>query len=54
MSRVEHVKANARLVGVAPATADDFTKLFRAAKGLEERFNAEDSKTQSSQIKEKI
>src|SRR5258707_732304 len=28
MSRVEHVKANARLVGVAPATADDFTKPF--------------------------
>ncbi len=28
MSRAEHVKANARLVGVAPATAEDFTKLF--------------------------
>jgi aryl-alcohol dehydrogenase-like predicted oxidoreductase len=28
MSRVEHVKANARLVGVAPATVDEFTKLF--------------------------
>jgi aryl-alcohol dehydrogenase-like predicted oxidoreductase len=28
MSRVEHVQANARLVGVAPATVDEFTKLF--------------------------
>ncbi len=33
MSRVEHVKANARLVGVAPATADDFTKLFSRGEG---------------------
>lgn len=28
MSRVEHVKANARLVSVAPATVEDFSKLF--------------------------
>jgi len=28
MSRVEHVKANARLAGVPPATVDDFSKLF--------------------------
>jgi aryl-alcohol dehydrogenase-like predicted oxidoreductase len=28
MSRVEHVHANARLVNVAPATVDQFTKLF--------------------------
>jgi aryl-alcohol dehydrogenase-like predicted oxidoreductase len=28
MSRVEHVAANARLVGVAPATVDQFSKLF--------------------------
>jgi aryl-alcohol dehydrogenase-like predicted oxidoreductase len=28
MSRVEHVQANARLVNVAPATVDQFTKLF--------------------------
>jgi aryl-alcohol dehydrogenase-like predicted oxidoreductase len=28
MSRAEHVKANARLVGVPPATVDDFSKLF--------------------------
>jgi aryl-alcohol dehydrogenase-like predicted oxidoreductase len=28
MSRVEHVKANARLVSVPPATVDEFTKLF--------------------------
>ncbi len=28
MSRVEHVKANARLVGVAPATVEEFGKLF--------------------------
>jgi aryl-alcohol dehydrogenase-like predicted oxidoreductase len=33
MSRAEHVKANARLVGVAPATADDFTKLFSRGEG---------------------
>jgi aryl-alcohol dehydrogenase-like predicted oxidoreductase len=33
MSRLEHVKANARLVGVAPATADDFTKLFSRHEG---------------------
>ncbi len=33
MSRVEHVKANARLVGVAPATADEFTKLFSRGEG---------------------
>ena len=28
MSRAEHVKANARLVGEPPATVDDFSKLF--------------------------
>ncbi len=28
MSRVEHVKANARMVNVAPATVEDFGKLF--------------------------
>jgi aryl-alcohol dehydrogenase-like predicted oxidoreductase len=33
MSRVEHVKANARLVGVAPATIDEFTKLFSRGEG---------------------
>jgi hypothetical protein len=30
---VEHVKANARLVGVAPATIDEFTKLFSRGEG---------------------
>ena len=34
MSRVEHVKANARLVGVPPATADEFTKLFSRGEGV--------------------
>ena len=33
MSRVEHVKANARLVGVPPATADEFTRLFSRGEG---------------------
>ena len=33
MSRVEHVKANARLVGVAPATAEEFSKLFSRGEG---------------------
>jgi aryl-alcohol dehydrogenase-like predicted oxidoreductase len=33
MSRVEHVKANARLVGVAPATAEEFGKLFSRGEG---------------------
>jgi aryl-alcohol dehydrogenase-like predicted oxidoreductase len=33
MSRVEHVKANARLVGLAPATAEDFSKLFSRGEG---------------------
>jgi aryl-alcohol dehydrogenase-like predicted oxidoreductase len=28
MSRVEHVHANAKLVGIAPATVDQFTQLF--------------------------
>jgi aryl-alcohol dehydrogenase-like predicted oxidoreductase len=28
MSRVEHVRANARLVGVPPATVEEFSKLF--------------------------
>jgi aryl-alcohol dehydrogenase-like predicted oxidoreductase len=34
MSQVEHVKANARLVGVAPATADEFSKLFSRGEGV--------------------
>ena len=33
MSRVEHVKANARLVSVPPATVDDFSKLFAKGEG---------------------
>jgi aryl-alcohol dehydrogenase-like predicted oxidoreductase len=33
MSRVEHVKANARLVSIAPATAEEFTKLFSRGEG---------------------
>src|SRR5690348_14318330 len=33
MSRVEHAKANARLVSVAPATVDDFSKLFSRGEG---------------------
>lgn len=33
MSRVEHVKANARLVSVPPATVDDFGKLFAKGEG---------------------
>lgn len=33
MSRVEHVKANSRLVSVAPATVDEFTKLFARGEG---------------------
>jgi aryl-alcohol dehydrogenase-like predicted oxidoreductase len=33
MSRVEHVHANARLVGVAPATVDQFTQLFSRGEG---------------------
>src|SRR6266581_766097 len=33
MSRAEHVKANARLVGVPPATAEDFSKLFSRSEG---------------------
>jgi len=33
MSRVEHVKANAKLVSVAPATVDEFTKLFSRGEG---------------------
>src|SRR5713226_1894284 len=33
MSRVEHVKANARLAGVAPATAEEFGKLFSRGEG---------------------
>jgi aryl-alcohol dehydrogenase-like predicted oxidoreductase len=28
MSRIDHVRANAKLVGVAPATVDQFSKLF--------------------------
>lgn len=28
MSRAEHVRANARLVGIAPATVDEFSRLF--------------------------
>jgi aryl-alcohol dehydrogenase-like predicted oxidoreductase len=33
MSRMEHAKANARLVGVAPATAEQFSKLFSRSEG---------------------
>ena len=33
MSHVEHVQANARLVGVAPATVDQFSKLFTRGEG---------------------
>src|SRR3989475_11704232 len=33
MSRAEHVKANARLVSVAPATAEEFSKLFSRGEG---------------------
>jgi len=33
MSRAEHVTANARLVGVPPATAEEFTKLFSRGEG---------------------
>src|SRR5256884_1237300 len=33
MSRVEHVKANARLVGVAPATTEEFSRLFSRREG---------------------
>jgi aryl-alcohol dehydrogenase-like predicted oxidoreductase len=33
MSRVEHAKANARLVGVAPATVEQFSQLFSRGEG---------------------
>ncbi len=33
MSRVEHVKANARLVGLPPANVDQFSKLFSRGEG---------------------
>jgi aryl-alcohol dehydrogenase-like predicted oxidoreductase len=33
MLRVEHVKANTRLVGLPPATVDEFTKLFSRGEG---------------------
>jgi aryl-alcohol dehydrogenase-like predicted oxidoreductase len=33
MSRVEHVKANARLVGLTPANVDQFSKLFSRGEG---------------------
>jgi aryl-alcohol dehydrogenase-like predicted oxidoreductase len=33
MSRVEHVKANAKLVGVVPATVEQFSKLFSRGEG---------------------
>ena len=33
MSCAEHVKANARLMGVPPATAEEFTKLFSRGEG---------------------
>src|SRR5208282_5951356 len=33
MSRVEHVRANAKLVNVAPATVDQFTQLFSRGEG---------------------
>jgi aryl-alcohol dehydrogenase-like predicted oxidoreductase len=34
MSHVEHVKANARLVSVPPATVDEFSKLFSRGEGV--------------------
>jgi len=33
MARVEHVRANARLVGIPPATTEDFSKLFSRGEG---------------------
>jgi hypothetical protein len=33
MSRVEHAKANARLMSVPPATVEDFSKLFSRGEG---------------------
>lgn len=33
MSHVEHVKANAQLAGIAPATVDEFSKLFSRGEG---------------------
>jgi aryl-alcohol dehydrogenase-like predicted oxidoreductase len=33
MSRSEHVRANARLVNVPPATVDEFSKLFARGEG---------------------
>ena len=33
MSRVEHVQANERLVGVPPATLEQFSKLFERGEG---------------------
>jgi aryl-alcohol dehydrogenase-like predicted oxidoreductase len=33
MSRVEHVLANAKLISVAPATVDQFSKLFSRGEG---------------------
>jgi aryl-alcohol dehydrogenase-like predicted oxidoreductase len=33
MSRVEHVKANSRLVNIPPATAEEFSKLFSRGEG---------------------
>jgi len=33
MSRLEHVKANARLVGLPPANVDEFSKLFSRGEG---------------------
>ncbi|MGB2593031.1 MAG: aldo/keto reductase [Candidatus Acidiferrum sp.] len=33
MSRVEHVRANAKLVNIAPATVDQFTQLFSRGEG---------------------
>jgi aryl-alcohol dehydrogenase-like predicted oxidoreductase len=33
MSRLEHVKANSRLVNIPPATAEHFSKLFSQGEG---------------------
>jgi aryl-alcohol dehydrogenase-like predicted oxidoreductase len=33
MSHPEHVRANARLVGVPPATVEEFSKLFTRGEG---------------------
>lgn len=41
MSRVEHVKANTRLVGIPPATIDEFGKLFTRGEAQGEAVSGE-------------